>query len=230
MPRPSRSDRIADTVDYWKVSEIVVALGTKSTFRLLEALAGAIGAKIQELYPRAQVADRAREARAPLPRRPGSVRRAARAAARWPVRERSATRSPVRFADIDHAGIVYYPRFFHFFHVAFEELWRARIGPRAYAELIDRDRVGFPAVRAECDFMAPLRFGDTAEIEVAVARLGGKSITFRYRIYRADAEPRARCAPRGQVVCAVVDLARFVAIAVPERVIAMLEDLVEREG
>lgn len=49
------SDRIVDTVDYWKVSEIVVALGTKSTYKLLEALAGAIGHKIQELYPRAQV-------------------------------------------------------------------------------------------------------------------------------------------------------------------------------
>ena len=49
------SDRIVDTVDYWKVSEIVVALGTKSTYKLLEALAGAIGAKIQELYPQAQV-------------------------------------------------------------------------------------------------------------------------------------------------------------------------------
>ena len=49
------SDRIADTVDYWKVSEIVVGLGTKSTFKLLEALSGAIGAKIQELYPHAAV-------------------------------------------------------------------------------------------------------------------------------------------------------------------------------
>ena len=49
------SDRIADTVDYWKVSEVVVGLGTKSTFKLLEALAGSIGAKIQELYPQAQV-------------------------------------------------------------------------------------------------------------------------------------------------------------------------------
>ena len=38
---------------------------------------------------------------------------------------------PVRFADVDHAGIVYYPRFFHYFHVAFEELWRARIGHHA---------------------------------------------------------------------------------------------------
>ena len=50
------SDKIADTVDYWKVSEIAVSIGTKSTFKLLEALAGAIGAKIQELYPHASVA------------------------------------------------------------------------------------------------------------------------------------------------------------------------------
>ncbi|HET9624670.1 MAG TPA: dihydroneopterin aldolase [Kofleriaceae bacterium] len=49
------SDRLSDTIDYWKVSEIVVALGTKSTYKLLEALAGAIGRKIQELYPRVQV-------------------------------------------------------------------------------------------------------------------------------------------------------------------------------
>ena len=51
----TKSDRIADTVDYFKVSEIVIALGTKSTYRLLEALAGAIAEKIQELYPRAAV-------------------------------------------------------------------------------------------------------------------------------------------------------------------------------
>ena len=49
------SDQIRDTVDYWKVSEIVVAQGTKTTFKLLEALSGAIGAKIQELYPHAAV-------------------------------------------------------------------------------------------------------------------------------------------------------------------------------
>ncbi|MEO8706987.1 MAG: thioesterase family protein [Kofleriaceae bacterium] len=133
--------------------------------------------------------------------------------------------TPVRFADIDHAGIVYYPRFFHFFHVAFEELWRQRIGARAYSELIDRDRVGFPAVRAECDYKAPLRFGDTAEIEVTVARLGSKSITFRYRVYRTG-DPRTLAAD-GSVICAVVDLARFVAIAVPERVTQLLADLVE---
>jgi 7,8-dihydroneopterin aldolase/epimerase/oxygenase len=49
------SDKIADTIDYWKVSEAVVAIGTKSTFRLLEGLAGAIGSRIQDIYPRAGV-------------------------------------------------------------------------------------------------------------------------------------------------------------------------------
>jgi 4-hydroxybenzoyl-CoA thioesterase len=137
--------------------------------------------------------------------------------------------TPVRFADVDHAGIVYYPRYFHLFHLAFEELWRQRMGARAYSELIDRDRIGFPAVRAECDYKGPLRFGDTAEIVVSVSRLGGKSITFRYRVFRAaeeDGRERALAA-EGTVVCAVVDLARFVAVAIPERVTALLADLVE---
>ena len=136
--------------------------------------------------------------------------------------------TPVRFADVDHAGIVYYPRYFHLFHLAFEELWRARLGPRAYSELIDRDRIGFPAVRAECEFKGPLRFGDSAEIEVTVKKLGAKSITFRYRVSRAADEGRDRAlSAEGLVVCAVVDLAKFVAIPVPERVVALLADLVE---
>jgi 4-hydroxybenzoyl-CoA thioesterase len=131
--------------------------------------------------------------------------------------------TPVRFADVDHAGIVYYPRFFHYFHVAFEELFRARIGPRAYVDLLDKDRVGFPAVRAEAEYQAPLRFGDTAEIAVSVERLGRSSITFAYQVTRQ--EDGQACAT-GKVVCAVVDLARFVSIPVPETIVALLSDLV----
>ncbi len=136
---------------------------------------------------------------------------------------------PVRFADVDHAGIVYYPRYFHMFHVAFEELWRERLGARAYVAMLDHERIGFPAVRAECDYRAPLRFGDTAVIAVSVAKLGGKSIHFRYDVFREretlDA-PRILCA-QGLVICAVVDLAAFVAVATPAKVVRLLADLVE---
>jgi 4-hydroxybenzoyl-CoA thioesterase len=136
--------------------------------------------------------------------------------------------TPVRFSDVDHAGIVYYPRFFHFFHLAFEELWRARLGARAYVELIDGERVGFPAVHADCDFRGPLRFGDDAEIELAVARLGATSVTFRYRVHRAAGAGGERAlAADGKVVCAVTDLARMVAVPIPPRVRELLSDLVE---
>ena len=51
----SRSDRLGDTVDYRKVCEAVINIGTESTFRLLEALAGRIGQQVQELYPGREV-------------------------------------------------------------------------------------------------------------------------------------------------------------------------------
>jgi 4-hydroxybenzoyl-CoA thioesterase len=139
------------------------------------------------------------------------------------------THLPVRFADIDHAGIVYFPRFFHYFHVAFEEMWRAKLGARAYVELLDKDRLGFPAVRAECDYRSPLRFGDVAEIELRVLRLGRTSVTFGYRVYRAAEPPHAerQLAAEGKTISAIVDLSRFVATEPPERVRALLAELVE---
>ena len=122
---------------------------------------------------------------------------------------------PVRFADVDHAGIVYYPRFYHYFHVAFEEFFRLRMGAGAYLDLISRRRIGFPAVRTECDYRAPLRFGDMVRVDMRIERLGGKSIRFRYRAFRGEG-PAGELAAEGLVVCAVTDLAQFRAVEVPD--------------
>jgi 4-hydroxybenzoyl-CoA thioesterase len=126
--------------------------------------------------------------------------------------------TPVRFADVDHAGIVYYPVFYHYFHLAFEEFFRARMGPESYLQLLERDRIGFPAVRSECDFKAPLRFGDTAVIEMQVERIGTKSVTFGYRVAREKGDVTSA---EGKVVCAVTDLDTFRAVEVPERLVEL---------
>jgi dihydroneopterin aldolase len=47
----ARSDRIQDTIDYRAVCAVAVEIGTTRTFKLLEALAGAIADAIQERYP-----------------------------------------------------------------------------------------------------------------------------------------------------------------------------------
>jgi 4-hydroxybenzoyl-CoA thioesterase len=138
---------------------------------------------------------------------------------------------PVRFADVDHASIVYYPRFFHYFHTAFEEFFRARLGSRSYVALLDEERIGFPAVSAHCDYKSPLRFGDTMAIDMTVERLGERSITFRYRVYRcaepghgdADAGSAGRdgdgavLAAEGTTTSAVVDLDAFRSTPIPAR-------------
>jgi 4-hydroxybenzoyl-CoA thioesterase len=131
---------------------------------------------------------------------------------------------PVRFADVDHAGIVYYPRFLHYFHVCFEEFFRERMGARAYVGLLDDRRIGFPSVKCGCEFESPLKFGDMMEIEMSVDRLGGKSVTFAYEIFRldhGDEKGRTRAA-FGSNVCAIVDLNRFRAVGVPEDVRSLL--------
>ncbi|HVS03212.1 MAG TPA: thioesterase family protein [Thermoanaerobaculia bacterium] len=91
----------------------------------------------------------------------------------------------VRFGDIDHAGIVYYPRFLHYFHVALEEFFRQELG-MAYHRVIDERRVGFPSVRLEIDFRQPLRFGDEIEVEVRGVELGSTSITWKYAVWKQD--------------------------------------------
>lgn len=119
----------------------------------------------------------------------------------------------VRFADVDKAGIVYYPRYFHFFHVTFEEWFEREFGA-SYPEVLGSDQVGFPAVRNEVDYRAPARYGDVLRIRVTCARLGTKSVTCRYRATRlADG---VLCA-EALVTTACVDMRAFVSQPTPPR-------------
>lgn len=55
LAAPAASDRLAETVDYRRVCELAVRVGTESTFKLLERLAAAMAQAIQEAYPRAEL-------------------------------------------------------------------------------------------------------------------------------------------------------------------------------
>jgi 4-hydroxybenzoyl-CoA thioesterase len=102
------------------------------------------------------------------------------------------TRIVVRFGDCDPAGLVYYPVIFHYFHVAMEEFFAARCGT-TYERLMREERIGFPTVNVQSEFLAPMSYGDEIEIEVAVARVGESSVAFEYAARRAtDATVCAR--------------------------------------
>jgi 4-hydroxybenzoyl-CoA thioesterase len=91
----------------------------------------------------------------------------------------------VRFGDADPAGLVYYPVIFHYFHIALEEFFGARCGI-SYDRLIAEERLGFPTVRSEAEFFAPLVYGDEVQLEFFVSKVGRSSAVFEYRAMRAS--------------------------------------------
>lgn len=89
---------------------------------------------------------------------------------------------PVRFEDVDAASIVFFGRYLGFAHEAMERFFEDLDG--GYVDLITKRRVGFPAVRAEIDYRAPLRYGDTVRIETSCEKIGNKSAVLFYRMIR----------------------------------------------
>ena len=89
----------------------------------------------------------------------------------------------IRFDDVDGAGIVYYPQFFHLCHAAFEDFFDTA-APISYPELIRDRRSGFPTVAIQSEFTAPLEYGDVAIVELSVQRVGRSSVDIKYNIRR----------------------------------------------
>jgi len=122
------------------------------------------------------------------------------------------TELPVRFGEIDQAGVVYYPRFFHYFHQAFEE-WFGRALGVSYPDLVLKDGIGFPSVRVESEFLKPLRYGDRAHVQIEVLDIGRSSLTLRYELVRM---PENVLSARATVKTVAIDNATFASVPIPD--------------
>jgi 4-hydroxybenzoyl-CoA thioesterase len=119
---------------------------------------------------------------------------------------------PIRFGDIDSAGIVYAPRYLHFCHVGMEEYFAAVVGV-PYPELLSAHGLGLPAVRSEVEHRRPIRFRDRVELETEVVRVGASSVEWRYRFFAAaEASPATDC----RVVTVLVEMRDFTKRPVPD--------------
>ena len=122
------------------------------------------------------------------------------------------TELPVRFGEIDQAGVVYYPRFFHYFHQAFEEWFRQALGV-SYPDLVLKEGIGFPSVRVESEFLKPLRYGDRAHVQIEVVEVGAKSLTLRYELVRL---PDNVVSARATITTVAIDNASFKSVPIPD--------------
>jgi 4-hydroxybenzoyl-CoA thioesterase len=94
---------------------------------------------------------------------------------------RHTTTVPVRWGDVDAAGIVFYPRFFEWYDLGCEALFAALGLP--WPELFPAHGiVGVPIVESGSRFPSPARYGDTLEIRALVAWVKAKTFRMEYEI------------------------------------------------
>ena len=94
---------------------------------------------------------------------------------------RHTTVVPVRWGDVDAAGIVFYPRFFEWYDLGCEALFAALGLP--WPELFPKHGiVGVPIVETGSRFASPARYGDTLEVRAVVAWVKEKTFRMEYEV------------------------------------------------
>src|ERR1700681_211143 len=87
-------------------------------------------------------------------------------------------RRRVEFRDTDAAGMAHFSVFFVFMEQAEHELLRHLGLNVVLAD--EQGPLSFPRVAARCDYQRAVKFEDILEIEVAIVRLGEKSVTYEF--------------------------------------------------
>ena len=84
----------------------------------------------------------------------------------------------IEFRDTDAAGMAHFSVFFVFMEQAEHELLRHLGLSVMLAD--EQGPISFPRVAARCDYQRAVKFEDVLDIEVAIVRLGKKSITYEF--------------------------------------------------
>jgi len=127
------------------------------------------------------------------------------------------TRTQVRFAHVDAAGIVFYPRFFEMLNGAVEDWFAEDLGCD-FALLHKGRGLGVPTVHLETDFVGACELGEWLDITLDVERLGDSSATLAFA-FAVAGEKRLG----GKVVLVCMRLAEKRAVPWPDDLRAAME-------
>jgi acyl-CoA thioester hydrolase len=105
-------------------------------------------------------------------------------------------RRRVEFSETDMAGIVHFSNFFRWMEAAEADFFRS-LGEPLYGDGADQIH-GYPRVRAQCQYSAPVHFEEVIEIRLTVAEITARSIAYRFRFHRTD--ERGERVAKGEMV------------------------------
>ncbi len=90
----------------------------------------------------------------------------------------------MRWADVDAAGIMHFPRIFEIVEEAEIELLR-KIGFSMFEKL---QHLGFPRVRIECDFKKMIKLDAEFRLHLTVGKVGRSSIQYDFEAFNDQNE------------------------------------------
>ena len=133
-------------------------------------------------------------------------------------------RRSVVFRETDAAGIMHFANFFSWMEDAEHAFFRS-LGFSIHRGK-EQGEVGWPRVHASCDYRAPLRFEDEAEIVLRVREKRSKSLAYSFTVFKIDGEQRIEAA-RGELVAVCVawdeSSGAMKAIAIPSEIADKIE-------
>lgn len=137
--------------------------------------------------------------------------------------QRFATTIRVQWADVDLAGVVYFPHFFRYFSEAETAFYRS-LGP-GLLQLEESLGIRLPRVEAACQYLKPARFGDQLEVSLKIARMTSKSVRYEFNVSRGS-----DALAIGHVVIASVTIAEFKAVDLPRPLRELLQPFAPPDG
>lgn len=108
----------------------------------------------------------------------------------------------VRFGDTDPYGVVYFASYFRYCHHGIEEFLRhlGLLPEDLFRNL--QEGYGLPIAGASCDFLKPVRYGETLKLAVSILQARKKALTFGFHFFRTDNGELVAC---GQATMVAID-------------------------
>jgi YbgC/YbaW family acyl-CoA thioester hydrolase len=131
----------------------------------------------------------------------------------------------IQFAETDMAGIVHFSNYFRYMEEAEHQFFRS-LGFSGHTR-IDGQTVGWPRVRVECSYKAPLSFDEEVKIHLLVRKKTKKTLTYDIDFFNAEGAPVAR--GRVTAICVAIDpvTKKLSAISIPACIAAKIEQAPE---
>ena len=127
------------------------------------------------------------------------------------------TMAQVRFADVDPAGIVFYPRYFEMLNAAVEDWFAQRLG-LAFGAMHHDLKMGVPTVSLSVTFLHPSRLDQRLSIILTPRDIGRSSCKLD-ALFTADGQDRLKA----EVVLVCMDLVSLRSRPWPDEVRTRME-------